>query len=189
MTNEARRLAAASWRRFRRRSSRLRRRATRTFTTAPRWFERGHAPSPVLLDLARSAENREITSYQWRPVLCRHQPDVTVWRLASETSAAVAAGLVEGLSADELDSLRVLTVFEYVRCATTGKLYGAPEGCRIAVWDRHPARPTLSAPDRRSSVQEIDDRRPLPVTTRERWDGRRRPAWLDARHGRVTVTG
>lgn len=79
--------------------------------------------------------------------------------------------VTEALTSEELESLRNLSVFQYVRCTTSGKLYGAPDGCRIAVWDDHPDRETLVAPDRQSIVQEIDRTDRLPLTTRPRWDG------------------
>ncbi|RIK16436.1 MAG: hypothetical protein DCC50_04960 [Acidobacteria bacterium] len=232
MEFEVRRSASASWRRLRRSSSRIRRRAARTFggtLSRPRELL---TAAPVLRDLAGSAEDREITAYRGRLVISRRQRDVTVWRLAADTATAVAAALdragveyfamhppyarvarwgvprrqldtavralvralgeqgfyytpqsrsdhprllIEGVDPDALEGLRGLTVFQYVRCTTTGKLYGAPDGCRIAVWDQHPDRPTLLAPDRRSTVQEIDDRSPLQLATRERWDGRSEP--------------
>lgn len=71
----------------------------------------------------------------------------------------------------ELESLRGVTVFQYVRCATTERLFGAPDGCRIAVWDRSPGRSTLVSPDRGSAVQEIEDHHRLRLSTRPRWDG------------------
>ncbi len=83
--------------------------------------------------------------------------------------------LLTGFSPEELAELTDLTVFEYVRCTTTGKLHGAPEGCRIAVWDAHGSRDTLVAPDRASSVQEIDRTDPLPRAYRTRWDGETEP--------------
>lgn len=75
------------------------------------------------------------------------------------------------LAAEELDSVRDITCFQYVRCTTIDKLYGAPDGCRIGIWDDHEDRATLVAPDRQSIVQEIDRSDPLPLTTRPRWDG------------------
>lgn len=79
------------------------------------------------------------------------------------------------LDPDELGTLDGLTLFQYVRCTTTGRLYGAPDGCQLAVWDRSPVRSTLVAPDRRSPVQEIEDRSVLPIETRRRWDGAEEP--------------
>lgn len=79
------------------------------------------------------------------------------------------------LDPDELETLDGLTLFQYVRCTTTGRLYGAPDGCQLAVWDRSPVRSTLVAPDRRSAVQEIEDRPVLPIATRRRWDGAEEP--------------
>lgn len=79
--------------------------------------------------------------------------------------------VAEALTSDELESLRDFSVFQYVRCSTIGKLYGAPDGCRIAVWEEHEDRATLVAPDRQSIVQEIDRTGRLPLTTRTRWDG------------------
>lgn len=84
--------------------------------------------------------------------------------------------VTETLTTDELESLRDLSVFQYVRCTTTGKLYGAPDGCRVAVWDNHADRETLVAPDRQSIVQEIDRSDRLPLTTRARWDGWAEPS-------------
>src|SRR5690625_5293431 len=80
----------------------------------------------------------------------------------------------DGLSTEELASVRQFRVFQYVRCETTGTLYGASCGCDIAVWDRDAQRGTLVAPDRNSVVQEIDDA-PLALETRTRWDGEREP--------------
>lgn len=74
-----------------------------------------------------------------------------------------------------IESLGGVTVFQYVRCTTTQRLYGAPDGCRIAVWDHSPGRQTLMAPDRGGTVQEIDALHPLPLTTRPRWDGMTEP--------------
>ena len=80
----------------------------------------------------------------------------------------------EGLTPEELASVERLTVFQHVRCTTTGELHGAPDGCQIAVWDRSPERATLVAPDR-GMVQEVDDVTPLHLTVRQRWDGAREP--------------
>ena len=227
MKFEARRLVTAARRASRRISSRARRRieSAPAGPTAP--HREPQAPSPALLELAASAEEREITTYRGRPVVSRRQADVSVWRLAADTATAVAAALdragvqhfamhapyarvarwgvrrdqfaaamralgqtlgeqgfyysgedqspprlvTEGLDPDQVEFLSGVTVFQYVRCTTTRRLYGAPDGCRIAVWDHSPARPTLVAPDRGSPVQEIDDHHPLPVATRQRWDG------------------
>ena len=79
----------------------------------------------------------------------------------------------QGLTPEELGSLQTVTVFQYVRCTTTGKLYGPPDGCRIAVWDAGEARSTLTAPG--GLVQEVDRRTPLELTSRTRWDGRTEP--------------
>jgi hypothetical protein len=78
--------------------------------------------------------------------------------------------VTEGLNPAQLESLGGLTVFQYVRCTTTQRLYGLPDGCRIAVWDHSPGRPTLVAPERGGTVQEIEDHHPLTVATRQRWD-------------------
>jgi len=83
--------------------------------------------------------------------------------------------VTEDLDPAQLESLGGLTVFQYVRCTTTQRLYGTPDGCRIAVWDHSPERPTLVAPDRTGTVHEIDDHRPLTVATRQRWDSRSEP--------------
>lgn len=88
--------------------------------------------------------------------------------------------VTEAPTSEELESIRDLSVFQYVRCTTIGKLYGAPDGCRIAVWDDHEDRETLVAPDRQSIVQEIDRSDPLPLTTRARWDGWAEPSIVGA---------
>lgn len=84
--------------------------------------------------------------------------------------------VTEALTPDELESLRDISVFQFVRCTTTDKLYGASDGCRIAVWDDHERRATLVAPDRQSIVQEIDRSDRLSLTTRARWDGWMEPS-------------
>ncbi|HLS46213.1 MAG TPA: Stealth CR1 domain-containing protein, partial [Ornithinicoccus sp.] len=84
--------------------------------------------------------------------------------------------VTEALTPDQLESLRDISVFQFVRCTTTDKLYGASDGCRIAVWDDHEGRATLVSPDRQSIVQEIDRSDRLPLTTRARWDGWMEPS-------------
>jgi hypothetical protein len=79
--------------------------------------------------------------------------------------------VTEGLNPAQLESLGGMTVFQYVRCTTTQRLYGLPDGCHIAVWDPSPARPTLVAPERGGTVQEVEDHHPLTLATRQRWDG------------------
>jgi len=79
----------------------------------------------------------------------------------------------EGLTDEELEQIRTVTVFQYVRCTTTGKLHGPPDGARIAVWDTAEARETLTAPG--GMVQEVDRRTPPVLTTRTRWDGTAEP--------------
>lgn len=79
--------------------------------------------------------------------------------------------VTEDLDPVQLDSLGGLTIFQYVRCTTSQRLYGAPDGCRIAVWDHSTERRSLVAPDRSGTVHEIEDNHPLTVSTRRRWDG------------------
>lgn len=90
--------------------------------------------------------------------------------------------VTEALTSEELESLRDFSVFQYVRCTTIGKLYGAPDGCRIAIWDDHEERATLVAPDRQSIVQEIDRTDRLPLATRARWDGWTEPVIAGTTH-------
>src|SRR5690625_2113024 len=70
----------------------------------------------------------------------------------------------EGLTPEELASVERLTVFQHVRCTTTGELHGAPDGCQIAV---------------RGAVPDGDL---APVAVRGAVpDGDRAPVWRTAR--------
>lgn len=223
MKFRVRRVTAAARQKFSRHGRRVE--SAPAPTTAEPCEDQG--PSPTLLDQAARAGG-EVTTFRGRFVVARRQPDVTVWRLAADTAAMVAAALdsagvqyfamhpsytrvarwgvrrdqfttamramaqtlgeqgfyyrdddesgpprlfTEAMSPDQVERLTCLTVFQYVRCTTTQRLHGVPDGCRIAVWDPSPGRSTLMAPDRGSTVHEIEDHHPLPVATRPRWDG------------------
>jgi len=82
--------------------------------------------------------------------------------------------VVGGLTDDELENIRRLTVFQYVRCETTGRLYGPPQGSDISVWDEDEEGNLVSA-NRDDIVQEIDGSTPISVVTSTRWDGGSEP--------------
>ena len=99
----------------------------------------------------------------------------------------MARPVADGLTPEELASLRDVTVFQYVRCTTTGKLYGAGDGCGLGVWDASTTRETLVAPDRGSTVQEIDRDPPPPLTHRRRWDGGSEPVVAGTRNDAAAI--
>ncbi|MBD5786371.1 Stealth CR1 domain-containing protein [Cellulosimicrobium terreum] len=82
--------------------------------------------------------------------------------------------LLDGFADDELADLRRLTLFRYVRCTATGRLYGAAQGCSVDVWDEN-EEGTLRAPLRTGVVQEVDVCDSLEVTPVPRWDGTPEP--------------
>ncbi|MGC0250379.1 stealth conserved region 3 domain-containing protein [Pseudactinotalea sp. Z1748] len=83
--------------------------------------------------------------------------------------------VAKGLTAEELATTEEFRIFRYVRCGITGRIYGAAEGCSIAVWDEDDERDTFFTLDRGSITQEIDRTESLPLATRLRWDGRPEP--------------
>lgn len=94
--------------------------------------------------------------------------------------------VLHGLTEGELGALRGFSVFQYVRCSVTGRLYGPPQGCDIVVWDEG-ADGRLVSPDRDSVVQQVDASQALDVVERPRWDGRLEPRLAEAEHDAFAI--
>ncbi|MCA5892723.1 Stealth CR1 domain-containing protein [Isoptericola sp. NEAU-Y5] len=79
--------------------------------------------------------------------------------------------VLRGLTSRELEAVRSFTLFQYVRCSETGRLFGPPEGCDVAVWDEDEDG-NLRSPDRDSIIQQIGAASAPELVERPRWDGR-----------------
>lgn len=94
--------------------------------------------------------------------------------------------LLHGIDAEHLNENSEIEIFRFLRCNTTGRLYGAPDGCRIAVWDTDESGRLIS-PDRDSVSQELDGSDQLELAERTRWDGRKEPILAVSQHEATAI--
>ncbi|MCB7137200.1 stealth conserved region 3 domain-containing protein [Cellulosimicrobium marinum] len=81
--------------------------------------------------------------------------------------------LADGIADDELAALRRLSLFRYVRCTATRRLFGPAQGTTLVVWDEEDG--TLRAAARSGVVQEVEASAALELVPAPRWDGVAQP--------------